>query len=372
MRTLFVCSRLGVGGFERQWSILIPPLHERGFDVSVLTLREEGRFFEELREQGIPTTCAQMRRRTDLAGLRKAFRLRSFKPHLVVTQSPNAHIVGHLIARRVRASHIATEHFNVGPGAPTRAYREALTRLVAPRVDQVIAISRAQLPRLCRLGYPSHNIRIIPNAVPQPRTAATASSVRSQLGIRRDEFVAVLVAMLRPEKRVDIFIHAIQEAQRVDPRIRGLIVGPGPEFNRLKALAGDDGRVQLLGERFDGSDIVNAADVCCLSSNAEGLPMALLEAMALGKPVVATDVGGVSDAVEHGKTGLLVPTESIKGFGDALIRLASDRRLCQQFGRFAKERHDTLFSVERMLGNYEEAFVKVVHAKKRLNDRKEV
>src|SRR5918995_2695640 len=141
-RILFVCSALKTGGFERQWSILIPRLRERGFDVSVLTLRDEGRFFDELLSQGIPITCARMRRRSDFRGLRRAFRLRTFRPHLVVTQSPNAHIVGHLIARRVRASHIATEHFNVGPGAPTRAYKEVLTRLVAPRVDRAIVISR--------------------------------------------------------------------------------------------------------------------------------------------------------------------------------------------------------------------------------------
>jgi glycosyltransferase involved in cell wall biosynthesis len=206
---------------------------------------------------------------------------------------------------------------------------------------------------------------MIPNAVPQPKIATAASSVRSQLGIGQKDFMAVLVAILRPEKRVDVFIRAVQRAQRADPRIRGVVVGPGSEFTRLKALAREDGTVQLLGERRDGADIVNAGDVCCLSSNAEGLPMALLEAMALGKPIVATDVGGVSDAVEHERTGLLVPIDDVEAFADALVRLSSNHLQCEQFGRLAKERHLALFSVEKMLARYEEAFAEVVNGQAR-------
>src|SRR5213593_3131954 len=118
-RVLFVCSSLIVGGAEKQWSLLIPALRGQ-FDVSVLTLVSEGPFFYELRSQGIPISCAHMRRRTDTSGLRRAFRPVEFQPHLVMTQSINADVVGHLIARRTRAAHVINQHFNVGPGAPTR------------------------------------------------------------------------------------------------------------------------------------------------------------------------------------------------------------------------------------------------------------
>src|SRR6266576_4781784 len=104
-RILFVCSSLIVGGAEKQWSLLIPALRSQ-FDVSVLTLVSEGPFFEELQSSGIPTTCAHMRNRFDLRGLWRAFRLASFQPHLTVTQSINAHVVGHLIARRTGAAHV--------------------------------------------------------------------------------------------------------------------------------------------------------------------------------------------------------------------------------------------------------------------------
>jgi glycosyltransferase involved in cell wall biosynthesis len=360
-RILFACSTLAVGGAERQWSLLIPELRGH-FDVFVLTLVSEGRFFNELRSLGISISCAHMRHRTDLRGLRRALRLASFQPDLVVTQSIDAHIVGHLIARRVGAAHVTNEHFNVGPAAPTRMHRDALTRLVGPRVDSAIAISNVQIPRLVRLGYRRETIRVIHNGVPTPIPTEPASSVRARLHVRRNEFLALLVATLRPEKTAQVFLEAVRTAHQTDPRVRGLIVGGGPEADRLRELAGDDRVVQLLGEREDVPDIVSAADVSCLSSAAEGVPVSLLEAMALGKPVVATDVGGVAEAVEAEKTGLLVPVGDQEAFVEALLKLAADPALARRLGQAGKQRHRDVFGLERMIAEYDHAFNQVLAA----------
>lgn len=360
-RVLFACSTLAVGGAERQWSLLIPELCRR-FDVFVLTLVNEGRFFYELRSRGISISCAHMRRRTDLHGLRSALRLASFQPDLVVTQSIDAHIVGHLIARRAGAAHVTNEHS--GPAVPTRMHREALTRLVGPRVDGAIAISDVQIPRLVKLGYRRESIRVIRNGVPTPIPTEPASSMRARLGVRTDEFLAVLVATLRPEKTAHVFLAAVRRAHRVDPRVRGLIVGGGPEADRLKELASDDRVVRILGERLDVPDILGAADVSCLSSAAEGVPMSLLEAMALGKPVVATDVGGVAEVVEAEKTGILVPAGDEKAFAKALLRLAADRALVGRLGHAGRQRHRNVFGLERMVAEYDCAFAQVIEARK--------
>ncbi len=355
---LFVCSGLNVAGAERQWSLLIPPLRERGFDVRVLTLVHEGPFFGELRAQGIDARCARMRRRTDLAGLRRAVRLAEPRPDLVVTHSINAHVVGHLIARRAGVPHVTTEH--AGPEVPTRAHREALARLVGPRVDRTIVVSRVQIPRLVRFGYRPERIRVIGNAVPELSPSEPPAAVRSSFGVRSDEFLAVLVATLRPEKSVDIFIRAVREANRSDPRLRGLVVGDGPELERLKVLAGDDRVVQLVGQRMDVPDILNAADAVGLSSTAEGAPMVLLEAMSLGKPIIASDVGGIPEAVVHEKNGLLVPVGDAKAFSDALLHLASNPALAEGLGRAGRTRHRDLFAMDRMITEYAEVFHEVL------------
>jgi glycosyltransferase involved in cell wall biosynthesis len=359
-RILFVCSSLIVGGAEKQWSLLIPALRSQ-FDVSVLTLVSEGPFFEELQSSGIPTTCAHMRNRFDLRGLWRAFRLASFRPHLTVTQSINAHVVGHLIARRTGAAHVTNEHF--GPGSPTRIHRQALNRLVGPRVDSAIVVSDVQIPELVKLGYRPEMIRVIHNGVPAPIPREDAAVVRARLGVRPDEFLALLVATLRPEKSVHVFIEAVRRANRADPRVRGVIAGGGSELERAKDLAGEDRVVQVLGERLDVPDLLSAADASCLSSTAEGVPMALLEAMALAKPVIATDVGGVSSAVEAEKTGLLVDVGDEKAFAEALVRLAADPAFARELGEAGRERHREFFGIERMVEEYARVFQETLEAR---------
>jgi glycosyltransferase involved in cell wall biosynthesis len=292
-------------------------------------------------------------------------RLAEIQPDLVVTHSINAHVVGHLIARRARAAHVTNEHFNVGPGRPKRLHRELLSRLVGPRVDGAIAIANIQVPRLVELGYRPQRIRIIYNGVSHPVPVQPRSHVRKQLGVREDEILALLVATLRPEKEAHVFLEAVREAHRADARIRGLIVGAGPDLHRLKNLAGSDGIVQVLGERLDVPDLVNAADVSCLSSAAEGIPMSLLEAMALGKPVVATNVGGITEAVIPEETGVLVPVGDHPAFASALLRLASNAEFAHRLGEAGRERHRALFSLQRMIADYERAFEEILAARHR-------
>lgn len=154
-----------------------------------------------------------------------------------------------------------------------------------------------------------------------------------------------------------MFVSAVQRARGVDPRVRGLVVGGGPEQERLKELAGNDGVVQVLGQRLDVPDIINAADVSCLSSPAEGVPMSVLEAMASAKPVIATDVGGLGEA---DTTGILMPVGDEEAFVEALLKLASDPEFARRLGGAGRKRHRAVFSLERMATEYSRAFEEVV------------
>jgi glycosyltransferase involved in cell wall biosynthesis len=224
--------------------------------------------------------------------------------------------------------------------------------MVGPRVDCAIAISQQQIPRLLKLGYRRDRIRIVANGVPEVVASTSASSVRSRLVVERDAFLAVLVATLRPEKDAGLFVRAVQVAHRSAPRVRGVIVGGGPEFDHVKALVGEGAIVRLTGPRSDVPDILQAADVVCLSSSAEGLPLIILEAMAVGKPIVATEVGGVAEAVQNDKTGILVPVGDVQAFAAALVRLAGNAELAARMGQAGLERHRRQFSFERMIDEY--------------------
>src|SRR5207249_1893545 len=242
--------------------------------------------------------------------------------------------------------HVATEH--AGPGAPHATHRALLARLIAPRVDAVVAVSRTQIPRLLALGYRPERLSIIHNAVPVMTQTDLPESVRDELGVPVENFLAVLVATLRPEKRIDVFIRAIGTAARRDSKISGVVVGDGPESGRLGELVNDDGAVRFIGYRSDVANILGAADVVCLSSDAEAFPLTVLEAMSVGKPVIATDVGGVSEAVINEETGLLVPARDTEAFASALLRLASDPSLAGHMGEAARIRHREFFSTSRM------------------------
>jgi len=357
---LFVCSELQRGGAERQWAHLVPALRERGFEPRVLALRGTGPFYDELASVGIPVASARMRSRFDLAGLRRAFAAAG-RPALVVSQGTNALVVGAAIALRHHSAHVTIEH---GASAlARRPHRRLLTRALGRSVDRVVAVSDSQLAALKRLGYDPARITLARNGVPAQEPTRPRDETRRELGVEPDEVAVMLVATLRTEKNVPLFLEVVRRATVREPKIRGFVVGGGPLLEQIRALAAD-GSASVLGERADVPDLLGAVDIVCLTSDTEALPMVLLEAMALGRPVVATDVGGIREIVADGVTGLLVPPGGADRFVDALLRLARGADERAVMGAHARARHEELFSLERMVDDYHSLFERELKAKR--------
>jgi glycosyltransferase involved in cell wall biosynthesis len=356
MRLLFVCPDMRTGGAERHWATLTPALARRGADVRVLCLAHEGGLFPELARAGVPATCLHMRRRLDARGWRRALTFAEPRPDAVVTRGVSGQIVGAAIARRALAPHVLNEHTPLTPAGellPMRRHQRLLTRLVAPRVDHVIAVTRRQIEPLVRLGYRRDRIEVIANGVFD--FARPADPPPAPAG---GHFTVLYPARLEPEKGVEVFVRAVAAARRSEPSIRGLVAGDGPERARLERLAAGTG-VELLGLRNDVPDLMAAADVVALTSEAEALPMSVLEAMASARPVVVTDIGGVAEAVVDGETGRLVPAGDPDGVARALLELAGDRARVRRMGAAARARQRRLFDGERMVDRYEEALARI-------------
>jgi glycosyltransferase involved in cell wall biosynthesis len=356
MQVLFVCPDMRTGGAERHWATLVPALRERGVDARVLCLAEQGGLYPELVAAGVPVSCAQMRKRRDPRGWQRAFALAWPAPDVVVSRGVSAQLVGEAIARRSRAPHVMNEHTPLtadGDLLPMRPHQRVLTRLVAPLVTRVIAVTSRQVHPLVRRGYRRRRIDVVPNGVFAARVqpGRAAGEVRAELGIAADEVLALCVARLQPEKRVELFIEAATAARRLQPQLRAIVAGDGDGRRALERLAAGTG-VELLGVRHDVPDLIAAADVVCLTSDSEALPMSILEAMALARPVIATDVGGTPDQVEDGVTGFLVPAGDADAIAEALQAVARDPAAARALGARGCERQRERFDGEAMVDGY--------------------
>jgi glycosyltransferase involved in cell wall biosynthesis len=365
---LFVCSALQTGGAERQWSILIPGLANRGFRVRLLTLAARGRFFDEIQATGVSCESADLKSRWDLRGINRALELAKPAPDIVMTHETNAQVLGHFIASRAKAAHVTVDH--TPPGLPRKLHRRLLVRLVAKRVDYTIAVSQSQLPELAAIGFDRQRLRVIYNGLPPLRPTKSREQARASLGIKSGDFIAVVIAALRSQKRVPVFIEAVAAAHRADDRIKGLVAGGGSALDALRALAADRGSsVRLLGERADVADLIVASDVVCLTSWTEATPIALIEAMALGRPVVAAAVGGVNEVVVDGETGIVVRAPDPRQFASALHALAADSSRARAFGQAGMARYERLFTAEKMLDDYAEVFHRLLHSRGKFEGR---
>ena len=359
MRLLFVCPDMRTGGAERYWATLITELAARGSAVKLLTLAGKGPFFEDVAAAGLAAESLDLRRRLDPRGLRRAFAVAAeFEPDAVVTRGVSGQLVGEAIARRSRAVHVYNEHTPLTPTGrllPPRAHQRALTRLVARAVDDVVAVTERQVPPLAALGYPQRRIAVVPNGV----FARDVEGISVSPELNGDAFSVLCVAGLRPEKRVDLFIDAVGAARRENPEVRGYVAGEGREHERLAPLAKRNG-VELLGARRDVLELTAAAGAMCLPSEAEALPMSILEAMALGRPVVATDVGGTRDLVRDGETGHLVPAGDGAALTRALLALAADPGRADGMGAAGRQLQRERFTGEAMVDGYARAFREAV------------
>jgi glycosyltransferase involved in cell wall biosynthesis len=375
MRLLFVCPDMHRGGAERQWATLIPALARRGAEVRLVCLYDEGPLFHEVRAAGVSAECLGLRGPHDLRGLRRVLAEARGRPGAVITRTVSPQLVGQAIARRAGAAHVFNEHTPVtadGELLAMRPRQRLLTRLVAPHVHRVIEVSERQAAPLARLGYRRERIVTVPNGVFAKDLGASVDrdAMRASLGLDDEDFAVLCVANLRREKGVDAFVEAVARARGGSAgseggrseggrTLRGLVAGDGPERERLERLAAGVGGVELLGSRGDVPDLIAACDAVALLSEAEALPMSILEAMALARPVVTSDVGGVAEAVADGETGIVVPPGDTAAAAAALATLAADPAAARAMGERGRTRQRERFDGDAMVDGYQRALEEV-------------
>ena len=253
---------------------------------------------------------------------------------------------------------LMTEHGRTFPDYP-RPRRMAANRLLLRRRDRIVGVGRAVRQALIdNEGFPPARVRVIYNGIdlsPFNNGAPDREAVRREIGLDAGDLMIIQVARLDPLKDHATAIRAVERVVARRPEARLVLVGEGPETASIRDLTRQSGlgpNVRFLGLRADVARLLSAADIGLLTSVSEGIPLAVIEVMAAGKPIVSTDVGGVCEVVEDGRTALLAPSGDDAVLAEHILRLAADPALREQMGRLGRERAESVFSERRMHDGY--------------------
>jgi glycosyltransferase involved in cell wall biosynthesis len=233
----------------------------------------------------------------------------------------------------------------------------------------VIAVSNAVREDLLEQGMDPHRAIVIKNGIEiPPLDPGLGSRVRAELGIAPDTPVIGTVGRLSPQKDYPTLLKAAAGIIAAVPRAIFLILGDGDLRVDLEKLAGELGigeRVRFLGYRENVMDAVAAFDIFALASLWEGLPLAVLEAMALARPVVATAVPGTVEALEDGETGFAVPLKVPSALAEKIIELVRDPEKSRKMGVSGRRRVEESFSRERMVDEHESLYRRLLRQRTR-------
>jgi glycosyltransferase involved in cell wall biosynthesis len=371
---LHVAGSAGWAGGEVYLVTLAGALDRARFRLGVV-VPEPGPLVDRLRALGVPTALVPLAERlvnpAALWALARQFRRQ--RPAIVQSHGARSNVYTRLAARLagvpvvLSTVHNSLFDYEVSP-ARRRAY-VAAERWTSGLADRVIAVSGAVARDLVqRYGLPAGKVVVVRNGIDADafRPARTPEAVRAELGLGPAARPIGVAARMTEQKGHVHLLDALPAVAARVPDVACVLIGDGPLRGALEARARALGvleRCRFTGARSDVADLVAALELVVLPSRSEGLPFALLEAMALGRPVVATAVGGCPEVVDEGRTGLLVPAGDPAALAGAIWRLLERPEEARAMGARGADRVRAEFTLARMVGGLEALYAAELAAK---------
>lgn len=368
---LYLINSLDIGGSEKLLLDTVSHLNRSKYQAIVCYLKGKGQLRSEFAKKGIKVYNLGLKKTTPLKALLKLYRLiKSNEVSLVHTHNFQAGIIGRIVAKIARVPVIvATEHNSYNWSQRNLFFRfinEHTTRLCNVRL---IAISQAVKKCIIENSHLSGDqINVIHNGVDlsgYPLKLDTTGKKR-ELDIAKYDKIIGTIARLEARKGHRYLIEAAARVINVCPKAVFLIIGDGPMYQKLLTLVSSrriPNNVKFYGFRRDISEILSIVDVFVLSSVEEGLGLAIIEAMAAKKAVVATNVGGIPEVVIDGETGILVPSRDTEALAQAILKLLKNRAMAKKMGGAGRRRVETYFTLDRMIEETEILYDELIQEK---------
>jgi len=350
-------------GTEKQLTYLLTHLSELKYSVQLISLQDSPFLKDKaptlFPKVAITTLGAQSDISKSISALTQLYiLLRKSKPDIVHTFFPAANSFGVLIARLAGIRRIISSRRDMGYHLTRKDIR--LLKAANLFVNVVVANSHAVQQRTIQVeGIKREKTRVIHNGISLDDFKTTSGKKDD-----RHPVVGIIANLNRPVKRVDLFIKAAALVHKALPDAAFWIVGDGylrPDLERLSSTLGLNSGLSFLGRRDDVKALLSQMTIGVICSDSEGLSNSIMEYMASGLPVVATDVGGNPELIEDGKTGFLIKPNDRQKLGESISILLEERRIARKMGAAGRESLQNKFSIEKMVGEYRELYRSLTH-----------
>lgn len=366
LRTLFALTSMPVGGAERLLQNLVLRLDRDRILPEICCLKKKD-VLGEILAQEIPVHSELLTSKFDLRVVWRVKRLmRRRRIDAVVTVGSGDNMFWGRIAAKLAGVPVVVSALH-STGWPDGVGR--LNRLLTPVTDAFIAVARDHARFLVEeSGFPADRVRLIPNGVDTERfqRVVDCRAMREELGIPEASPVVGIVAALRPEKNHPLFLQMAQRLVPDVPDAHFLMVGDGPERSRLEWLSRELGvanQVHFCGTRQNIPAVLSTMNVFVLTSHIEANPVSILEAMSVGLPVIATDVGSVHETVQDASTGYLVPAGDAGALATRAGELLADPVLARECGDRGRQLVRDCWSLNAMVRGYEDLLTGIYRQK---------
>lgn len=361
-RVLHIIPTLDRSGAEKQLSLLATALSREAFDPHVCVLTRGGPYEADLKRAGIPVIPIGKSFKVDPAAfLRLKRHITALAPDVVHTWLFAANSYGRAAALAAGVKHLIAAERCVDPW---KVWHElAIDRWLGRRSDRIVVNSSGIRDFYVRHGLPPEKFAVIANGILPAPAGGARDELLAELGLPQNVRLIGAVGRLWPQKRMKDLIWAADLLKVIRDDVHLLIIGDGPQRARLERFRRQvriEDKVHFLGHRGDVARWMPHFDLLWLASEYEGLPNVILEAMAAGVPVVASDISGNRDLVVPDETGYLVPVGDRAALARQANKLLDDVDLARRLGDAGRQRVLREFTVERMVERHEQLYREVI------------